>query len=70
MKMNKIVQKFQKVENVFFLTMKSGEEMCTFFAKKIFSGCEGDRRFSLLRPGLYFRWGFGTIATEFEKMRQ
>jgi len=45
MKMNKIVQKFQKVENVFFLTMKSGEEMCTFFAKKFFSGCKGDRRF-------------------------
>jgi len=41
MKMNKIVQKFQKVENVFFLTMKSGEEMCTFFAKKFFLDARG-----------------------------
>ena len=35
------MQKFQKVENVFFLTMKSGEEMCTFFAKKFFLDARG-----------------------------
>jgi len=57
MKMNKIVQKFQKVENVFFLTMKSGEEMCTFFAKKIFFWMQGGQAFFASAAGLVFSAG-------------
>lgn len=53
MKMNKIVQKFQKAENVFFLTMKSGEEMCTFFAKNFFL----DAR----RTGVSFTYAAGLV---------